>query len=397
MAKPEIKWRQIPLMDAVDYDQPNPYIITTKIKESGKYPVLTAGKSFIKGYTKEIEGVYKRVPVIIFDDFTTASKYVDFEFKVKSSAMKILKAKTSNINVKYVFYQMKLIKINASTHKRYYISKYQHLQFLFPFNGKSIDIDAQNKILDSIETQLTRLDASIKTLQSVRKKLELYRKSVLKGVFCGENKKLSEIVKKDKHALKRGPFGGSLKKEIFVKNSEYLVYEQRHAIHNDFDYKKYYITKKKYDEMIVFKVVPYDLIISCSGVTLGRISEIPENAQAGIINQALLKVSLDSNIVLNKYFIHLFQSELMQRPIRSLSRGAAIPNLPSVKNLKEIVFPIPSIEKQKQIISEIESRFSVIDKIEETVNHSLVKAEKLRQSILKSIFEGKLVKEGVCI
>src|SRR3989344_5596590 len=119
-------WKKIPLSEVVDYEQPNPYIVSSEILDSGKYPVLTPGKSFIKGYTDEEEGIYTEVPVIIFDDFTTASKYVDFDFKVKSSAMKILKRKNKNVNIKYVFYQMQLIKINASTHKRYYLSKYQH-------------------------------------------------------------------------------------------------------------------------------------------------------------------------------------------------------------------------------------------------------------------------------
>ena len=124
--------------------------------------------------------------------------------------------------------------------------------------------------------------------------------SVHDGRF--EMKTLPEIVMKERNAIKRGPFGGSLKKQDFVEEG-YLVYEQKHAIHEDFEYEKYYITKKKYEDMIAFKVIPGDLIVSCSG-TLGRIAEVPNNAPEGIINQALLKLSLDQTIMKNKFFVY---------------------------------------------------------------------------------------------
>ena len=182
-------WKKIHLSEAVDYEQPNPYIVSSEILDSGKYPVLTPGKSFVKGYTDEEEGIYTEVPVIIFDDFTTASKYVDFDFKVKSSAMKILKRKNEEVNIKYVFYQMQLIKINASTHKRYYLSKYQHLSFLFPFKDGSIDLEMQNKVVDEIESNFSVIDKIEETISNSLKKTEQLRVSILKKSF---NKNLAD-------------------------------------------------------------------------------------------------------------------------------------------------------------------------------------------------------------
>lgn len=107
MGKLQAKWISVPLIEVLDYEQPNPYIIKTPIKEGQRlFPVLTANKSFIKGYTDETEGVYKNIPAIIFDDFTADYKFVDFPFKVKSSAMKFLKSKNKDVSLKYVFYQM---------------------------------------------------------------------------------------------------------------------------------------------------------------------------------------------------------------------------------------------------------------------------------------------------
>ena len=114
----EIKWLKIQLRDVLYYEQPTNYIVqNTNYQKEYKTPVLTAGKSFILGYTNEKNGIYDKLPCIIFDDFTTESKYVDFAFKVKSSAMKIL-SNNSNVNLKYIYFSMKQIKVNFDTHKR---------------------------------------------------------------------------------------------------------------------------------------------------------------------------------------------------------------------------------------------------------------------------------------
>jgi len=260
------------------------------------------------------------------------------------------------------------------------------MPFFYPESKKE-----QTLIVQEIEKQFTRLDSSVKSLKSIKKKLEAYRKAVLSKLIYGDNKTFPEIISKEKNSMKRGPFGGSLKKEIFVP-SGYLVYEQHHPINNDFNFGRYFINKEKFEEMKAFSVKPGDLLISCSG-TIGKIAEIPkENFKEGIINQALLKITLDNSKVLNKYFLNLFQSQYIQKHLTKISRGVAIKNVPSVKELKTIKFPIPTIPEQNIIIQEIESKFSVIDKVEQVLYISLKKAERLRKSILKSAFEGKLVK-----
>jgi type I restriction enzyme S subunit len=187
MGKLKAKWISVPLREVLDYEQPNPYIIKTRIKEEqGLFPVLTANKSFIKGYTDETEGVYKNVPVIIFDDFTADYKFVDFPFKVKSSAMKFLKSKNKDVSLKYIFYQMSLVKVNTTTHKRYYISVYQNISFLFPANTDgTLNLQKQEDIVQEIETQFTRLDAVIKSLNTTLVKAGKLHKSILKSAFEG--------------------------------------------------------------------------------------------------------------------------------------------------------------------------------------------------------------------
>ena len=139
-------WAVCHLEDILDYEQPQAYIVnSTDYSDEYETPVLTAGKSFIIGYTNETNGICDRLPVIIFDDFTTDSKLVDFPFKVKSSAMKILRTK-GEINIDYIAYYMSITRLIGDTHKRYWISEYSKLLIPIP------PYQEQLRIVETIET-----------------------------------------------------------------------------------------------------------------------------------------------------------------------------------------------------------------------------------------------------
>ena len=203
--------------------------------------------------------------------------------------------------------------------------------------------------------------------------------SIHDGKF--EMKTLPEIVSSDRNSIKRGPFGGALKKDDFAEEG-YLVYEQRHAIHNDFEYAKYYITQEKYEDMIGFKVVPGDLIISCSGVTLGRIAEVPNGAKEGIINQALLKLSLNQELMMNTFFIQQFRGEEIQEILFGFSRGSGIPNMPSMSEVKAVKFVCPPLELQKQYCDFVHQ----VDKSKVVVQKALDEAETLMNALMQKYF-----------
>ena len=151
-------WTVCALEEIIDYEQPQAYIVqSTDYKAQYKTPVLTAGKSFIIGYTNESEGIFTDLPVIIFDDFTTDSKFVDFPFKVKSSAMKILHVK-EEVNIQYVCWFMSITRLIGDTHKRYWISEYSKLHIpIPPRKEQDIIINKVNElfqILDNISAEL---------------------------------------------------------------------------------------------------------------------------------------------------------------------------------------------------------------------------------------------------
>ena len=141
------------LENIVKYEQPTAYIVeTTEYCDDYPIPVLTAGKSFIIGYTNETEGIYNRLPCIIFDDFTTDSRLVDFPFKVKSSAMKILQIHDA-LEIEYVALFMSITRLVSDTHKRYWISEYSKVEIPIPPQAE------QKRIIDVIHQLFDSLDA----------------------------------------------------------------------------------------------------------------------------------------------------------------------------------------------------------------------------------------------
>ena len=151
-------WSICRLEDIVDYEQPQAYIVdSTDYSEDYPTPVLTAGKSFIIGYTNETDGICDNFPVIIFDDFTTDSRFVDFPFKVKSSAMKILRVK-KGIDIRYVGFYMSITRLVGDTHKRYWISEYSKL--LIPIPPKA----EQERIVQTVTDLWSKLDNIIAEL-----------------------------------------------------------------------------------------------------------------------------------------------------------------------------------------------------------------------------------------
>ena len=129
-------WAICRLEDIVKYEQPQAYIVSsTNYDDSYTTPVLTAGKSFIIGYTDDMDGIYTKLPCIIFDDFTTDSRLVDFPFKVKSSAIKILTAKP-DVNLRFMFEYLSYLELKSEEHKRHYISEIASLVIELPSKEK---------------------------------------------------------------------------------------------------------------------------------------------------------------------------------------------------------------------------------------------------------------------
>lgn len=228
---------------------------------------------------------------------------------------------------------------------------------------------------------ITSVDSYIDALQQQLVSAKRSRNAVLHELLTAGGDDWVETTLGEVTDLVRGPFGGSLKKEIFVQEG-FAVYEQQHAIYGDFSAIRYRISSEKFDEMKRFSLLPGDLIMSCSG-TMGKVRIVPKEADPGIINQALLKIKPKSN--LSSDFLYLWmQSDYFIRQIEMNSGGGALQNVSSVKMLKGIKLRVPDLLEQERIIGII----SMIDEVIIKTELAICEAKNLRSGLLSDLLSG---------
>jgi len=245
-------------------------------------------------------------------------------------------------------------------------------------------IEKQQKTVEKLDGAFTEIEL-LEEIHSKRNKeliaglFDTYRDSLLTSACVDSPSvdfgKIGNFV--------RGPFGGSLKKSIF-KQSGIAVYEQQHAIYDNFESFRYFIDDIKYQEMKRFEVKANDLIMSCSG-TYGKIAIIPEGSPKGIINQALLKITPDKG-VRSQFIKHWMQSSLFQVELEKDIGGAALQNVPSVARMKSIKIRLPEEKIQIKTIKkldEFQAEIKQIKAIQEGIKNNYVA---LRNSLLNSAF-----------
>lgn len=412
--------KEYELGELLSYEQPTPYIVeSTKYSNTYKTPVLTAGKSFIIGHTNETTGIYDKLPVIIFDDFTTSSQYVNFKFKVKSSAMKILTANEELVLPKYIFYRIQIINFEHSTHKRYWIQQYSKLKVAIP------SIDEQNRIVSRLEELFSELDKGVETLQIIKKQLAVYRQAVLKAAFEGKfsyewrNKGMESIVEdynsivRQKQVFKDTsgdentvhleiPNGWKIARlgELFDvqvgatpsrKNVEYwngtINWISSGEVHfNTIFHSNEQITHEGLTHAST-NVQPIGTVM------LAMIGEGKTRGQAAILkteaahNQNTAAILVSETPCSSKYVYYFLQLNYDNtRRVGSGNNQKAL----NKERVRALRIPFTSFAEQDYIVDEIESRLSVCDSIEKTVDTALSQADAMRQSILKKAFEGGL-------
>ena len=370
------------LGELLDYEQPTPYIVeSTDYDEKYDIPVLTAGKSFILGYTNEKTGVYDKLPVIIFDDFTTASRYVNFPFKVKSSAMKILTANTDIVLPKYIYYRMQIIQFDHSTHKRYWIQQYSKIKVAIP------PLEEQQRIVARIEELFSQLDDAEATLQKTKAQLALYRQAVISSAYPDVPQE--EWVRLDSIAE---IIGGITKgRDLTGQKTVELPYLRVANVQNGFlDLSVMKTIELKESEKEHYLLKEGDVLYTEGGDRdkLGRGTvwhgEIPECVHQNHV----FKARLQQERALPDYVAYWSMSTYARNYF--YKKGKQSVNLASINKtvLSALTLPLPPISLQQSTIEEIDMRLSVCNNIESMVNDMTLKTEALRQAILMSEYRG---------
>jgi len=255
----------------------------------------------------------------------------------------------------------------------------------------------QQRIVSRIEEISSNLDEAVQTLRETKQQLMVYQQAVLKMAFSKANNdaslrtfQIGELLTKERKGMTTGPFGTMLKKTDY-KHAGIPVLGIENIGRGSFvPGNKIFVTKEKAEELKSFELTAGDIIISRSG-TVGEICQVPKEYEGSLLSTNLMRISLDNSVIRSDFFVWMFQSKgVVIDQVKELCKGSTRPFL-NQKILKQISFPVPSLEVQKEIIDNIDARMSACDNIEKTVNSSLAQAEALRQSILKKAFDGRLV------
>lgn len=193
-----------------------------------------------------------------------------------------------------------------------------------------------------------------------------------------KSKKFKELLDPTE-GIRRGPFGSALKKELFVQNSEYVVYEQQNAIYDHFN-TRYRISEEKYHELKKFMLLPDDFIMSGAG-TIGKISLVPEGIEKGVFNQALIRLRVNKNTD-KEFFLQWMRSPEMQNKLTKANPASAMVNLVPMSEVKEWDVIVPSFHEQ----SAIGSLFRNIDDLLASYKDNLINYQSLKATMLSKMF-----------
>ena len=257
-------------------------------------------------------------------------------------------------------------------------------------------LSEQERIVSKIEELFSKLDASVAELKTAKEKLKVYRQAVLKEAFdkaSSSNSKemtIDSLLTKTRKGMSTGPFGTMLKKFEHQRAGVPVLGIENIGEGKFVPGNKIFVTPEKATELQAFRVHTGDIIISRSG-TVGELCIVPPYMENSLLSTNLMRISLDFEIVLPTYFVYLFRSKgVVVDQVKELCKGSTRMFL-NQTILKQIRFPIPSIPAQQKLVNMVESRLSICDNIEQTIDTSLQQAEAMRQSILKQAFEGRLL------
>ncbi len=352
--------------DFISYEQPANYIVgSDQYVENGKTPVLTAGQSFILGYTDDKYGIYNDLPVVIFDDFTTSVQYVDFPFKVKSSAMKILKNK-ENANIKFCYYLLSWLQEMPPNHKRQWISTTSQIDINLP------SLDEQEEIVKKIE-------AASNIISNRNRELELFD-DLIKARFVEmmESTELSDetSIKNITERVKVG-FVGTCEK-FYTDELGVPMLRTGNITENGIDLSDLkYVTEEFHEKNKKSQIHEGDLLIARHG------SNGQANVYTGPEAQCLNAVVIVPNedIACSVFLAGLINSPTVKAQIEKTLVGST-QHVVNTKSIASLKVKIPNLTVQKQYCDFVKQ----VDKSKVAVQKALDEAQMLFDSLMQEYF-----------
>lgn len=377
-----LNWCMKSFKDSFVSISPTYKIKQKEYKDSGSYPIIDQGESFIGGYTDSTEGLIYDVPLIAFGDHTRRFKYIDFPFIAGADGLKVYKPIYTEI--KFSYYQCLSLDFPNRGYSR-------HNAFLQKCDFKIPPFAEQERIVAKIEALFACIDEGVEHLKSAQAQIKQYRQSVLKSAFEGKLYKTTDWKEVQLKDVCEKITDGSHFSPKQVSNGCYpyiTVKDVRKDI-IDFDAAKR-IDKKQYELLLKSGCKPYkgDVLFSKDG-TVGKVVLVDYEKEFVILSS--LAILRPKKELKSEFLFYVLKSPKFLAEAINKKTGVAIRRI-ILDTLKRISISFPSdISEQQRIVEEIEKRFAVTDELEKAVNEGLEKADKLKQYILKKAFEGKLV------
>ena len=374
-------WEEKEINDLLSYEQPWKYF-ASQINNKAKtgVPVLTANKGFVLGYSTDIN-FCTDIPTILFDDFTTDTKYVDFPFLVRSSAIKILRAKNNN-NLYFLYNLFKITPFIYSGHKRYYLSEYRYQKLNIP------SIEEQNYIAKALYDtnelieQLEKLIVKKKQIKIGIMQQLLTGKKRLPGFTEPWNKTIiTELI--NRFATGLNP------RQNFILNKggncKYVTIKD--FSNNKISFKSC-DTITKQDMLTINKrsdLRENDILFSSIG-RIGDIYLIKEDPTNWNINESVFSLRPNIDVVNPKYLTYSFLSDIFKNEMTKLISGSTLSSI-KMNQLKELSIDIPTDFKEQAAIANI---LSDIDKDIELLENKLIKYQQIKTGMMQQLLTGKI-------
>lgn len=366
-----VEWKE--LGDFLNFEQPTPYLVkSTEYDNSYKTPVLTAGQSLLLGYTNETDGIYeadKDNPCIIFDDFTTSFHWIDFPFKVKSSAMKMLKPKKNTI-FRYVYYAMQQIQFVPQQHQRHWISKYSHFTIPIP------SLAEQKRIVGILDTFTDSIENLKQQIAQRRKQFEFYRDQLLdlEGKEGVEMKKLEDIVSND-CSLSYGIVqpGDDVEGGVPVVRPVDLTstYVYRDGLKR---------TESNISESYKRTILVGNEILFCVRGTTGIMGLATSDLKGCNVTRGIVPIKFD-NEGLKKFVYYQMKSYRLQKLVEEKTNGTALKQI-NIKDLRLLTICLPPTSEQSRIVSILDTFEASISNLEAQLAQRQKQYEYYRNQLL---------------
>ncbi|MFC1304066.1 restriction endonuclease subunit S [Klebsiella pneumoniae] len=366
----EVEW--LPLGEITKYEQPTKYLVKAKdYHDTYTIPVLTAGKTFILGYTNETHGIYQasKAPVIIFDDFTTANKWVDFDFKAKSSAMKMVTSCDDNKTLlKYVYYWLNTLpsEFAEGDHKRQWISNYSQKKIPIPCPDnpeKSLAIQSEIvRILD----KFTALTAELTAELTARKKQYNYYRDQLLSFEEGEVEWKTLIDACD-YVDYRGKTPRKTSEGIFLVTAKNI-----RMGFIDYTLSQEFISKSDYSIVMRRGTAKIGDILITTEAPCGFVAQV-DNENIALAQRVIKYRSKDKNLS-NSFLKHYLLGSQFQEKLMNTATGSTVKGIKGSK-LHQLTVPIPSVNAQEKIVRILDK----FDTLTNSITEGLPREIELRQ------------------